>query len=116
MIEPSAQDKDGSQVNVSSTSGPRKLTLLQKSLTWNRHKYAQIEKQTIAESVGQHDDEDMLISRGFGGGEDEHDHEEEETELVRGSTRGIPLILVGGNAAKRDVETAYEPYRQSALE
>ena len=48
--------------------------------------------------------------------EDEHDHEEEDEELVRGSTRGIPLTGLGGKTASRDVETAYEPYRQSALE
>ena len=57
----------------------------------------------------------MLLSGGFGGGEDEHDHEEEE-ELVRGSTRGIALMGLGGNKAKTDVETTYEPYRQNVLE
>jgi hypothetical protein len=84
-------------------------------LTWNRHKYSQIEKQPGVKIVGQHDDEDVLLSGGFGGGEDEHDHEEEE-ELVRGSTRGIALTRLGGNKAKTDVETTYEPYRENVLE
>jgi hypothetical protein len=114
IIQHGDQDKDGAQVNIS-TSGPRKLTLLQRSLTWNRHKYSQIERQPAVRIVGQNDDEDVLLSRGFGGGEDEYGHGEEE-ELVRGSTRGIALTGLGGKKAKIDVETAYEPYRQSSLE
>jgi hypothetical protein len=109
IIQHGAQDKDGSQVNVS-TSGPRKPTLLQRSLAWNRHKYSQIEKQPAVKIIGQRDDEDVLLSGGFGGGEDEHDHGEEE-EFVRGSTRGIALTGLGGNKAKTNLETTYEPYR-----
>lgn len=58
----------------------------------------------------QEDEDNLLEQRGFGGGEDE-DHQEEEEELVRGSTRGIPLTGMGGNKPKLDMDTAYEPFR-----
>ena len=114
MIIPSATDKDGSKVGVvSSTAGPKPLTLLQRSLTWNKHKYAALGKKKspaikVTGAPGAHDDEDILLEqRGFGGGEDE----EEEEELVRGSTRGIPLGGMGGSKPGRDTEAAYEPFR-----
>lgn len=114
MIIPSATDKDGSKVGVvSSTAGPKPLTLLQRSLTWNKHKYAALgkKKSPVVKVTGadHHDDEDILLEqRGFGGGEDE----EEEEELVRGSTRGIPLKTgMGGGKPGRDTDAAYEPFR-----
>jgi hypothetical protein len=115
MIIPSATDKDGSKVGVvSSTAGPKPLTLLQRSLTWNKHKYAALGKKKspavkVTGVTGEHEDEDVLLEqRGFGGGEDE---EPEEEELVRGSTRGIPLTGISGNKPGRDMDTAYEPFR-----
>jgi hypothetical protein len=114
MIVPSSSDKDGSKVGVvSNNAGPKPLTLLQRSLTWNKHKYAQLGKKKspaikVTGAKGGHDDDDVLLEqRGFGGGEDE----EEEEELVRGSTRGIPLAGMGGGKPGRDTEVAYEPFR-----
>lgn len=116
MIIPNSTDKAGAPDSLpSGNNGPRKLTLLQRSLTWNKHKYAQISKgrdNPKVVLVGVHDDDgEELLSRGFGGGEDEHDVEEDE--LVRGSTRGIPLSGMGGNKASRDMNTAYEPFKHS---
>ena len=113
MIIPSSTDKDGSNVGVSSTAGPKPLTLLQRSLTWNKHKYAQIGKKMGKQKLpavtvtGEHDDEDVLLERGFGGGEDEEDDE----ELVRKSGRGIQLQDLGGKKTAMDADSAYEPFR-----
>ena len=112
MIVPSTTDKDGSKVGVvSSTAGPKPLTLLQRSLTWNKHKYAQLGKKKPSPVVkvtgADYDDEDILLEqRGFGGGEDE-----EEEEMVRSSTRGIPLTAISGSKPARDTDAAYEPFR-----
>ncbi|KAE9367516.1 hypothetical protein N431DRAFT_486608 [Stipitochalara longipes BDJ] len=115
MITPSTTDKDGSKVGVvSSTAGPKPLTLLQRSLTWNKHKYAQLGKKKPSPIVkvtgADHDeDEDILLEqRGFGGGEDEG---EEEEEMVRSSTRGIPLTAIKGSKPAKDTDAAYEPFR-----
>jgi hypothetical protein len=114
MIVPSDTDKDGSNVGVkSATSGPKPLTLLQRSLTWNKHKYAALGKKQspvvkVTGAPGVEDEDILLEQRGFGGGEDE----EEEEELSRGSTRGIPLTSMGGSGkAEKDMNTAYEPFR-----
>lgn len=114
FIVPSATDKDGSNVGVkSATAGPKPLTLLQRSLTWNKHKYAAVGKKQspVIKLTGapSEEDEDILLEqRGFGGGEDE----EEEEELSRGSTRGIPLTsMAGSGKAEKDMNTAYEPFR-----
>ncbi|KAN0095635.1 SUR7/PalI family domain containing protein [Hyaloscypha variabilis] len=114
MIIPSSTDKDGSKVGVvSSTAGPRPLTLLQRSLTWNKHKYAQLSAKKKPSPVvkvtgaDDYDDEDVLLEqRGFGGGEDE-----EEEEMVRSSTRGIPLTAISGSKPAKDTDAAYEPFR-----
>jgi hypothetical protein len=114
MIVPSATDKDGSNIGIkSATAGPKPLTLLQRSLTWNKHKYAAVGKTPspvvkVTGASGEEDEDILLEQRGFGGGEDE----EEEEELSRGSTRGIPLTSMGGSGkAEKDMNTAYEPFR-----
>jgi hypothetical protein len=110
IIDHSGMDKSGGDVKVfAAPKRTKTLQLLKGIPMWNRHKYAQIEKQTIFKgvSVNDHDDKEVLVKRGFGGGEDEDD------ELVRGSTRSIPLQPLGNNGATRDVNTAYEPYRQT---
>lgn len=80
-----------------------------------KQKYTQIEKQAGVRSitVTDHDtDRDVLVKKGFGGGEDEHD--DERDELVRGSTRGIPMHVVGGRSGgTKVVETGYEPFRHA---
>lgn len=80
-----------------------------------KQKYTQIEKQSGVRSitVTDHDtDRDVLVKKGFGGGEDEHD--DERDELVRGSTRGIPMHSVGGKSGgTKAVETGYEPFRHA---
>lgn len=81
-----------------------------------KQKYTQIEKQSGVRSitVTDHDtDRDMLVKNGFGSGEDEHD--DEHDELVRGSTRGIPMqpfVKKPGGGIKV-VETGYEPFRHA---
>jgi len=94
---------------------------LAKMPTWNRHKYGKIDEDKAAAKGGMkskvlydHDDADVLISRGFGGGDDEED---DHRDLVRGATnqpRGIQLQPMGG-LPSRDIDTAYEPYRAQAL-
>ena len=88
---------------------------LKKMPTWNRHKYAQIDERTrgiaVQGKMYNGNDAEVLITRGFGEGEEE---EFEEPELVRGSTRGIQLQPMG-NIPNRDVNTAYEPFRAQAL-
>jgi len=114
MIIPSATDKDGSNVGVkSATAGPKPLTLLQRSLTWNKHKYAAVGKKQspivkVTGAPGEADEDILLEQRGFGGGEDEEDEE----ELSRGSSRGIPLTSMSGSSkVEKDMNTAYEPFR-----
>ena len=94
---------------------------LAKIPTWKRHNYAQIDdtqafKATTAKDKKRNsDDAEVLISRGFGGGDDEDDE-----DLVRGATksgpRGIMLQpMSSGGLPSRDIDTAYEPYRNHAL-
>ena len=111
VIDHSGMDKSGVGTEVfAAPKRTRTLQLLKRVGTWNRQKYTQIEKQPAVRGIP--DDEDILNRRGFGGGEDE---EEEEVELVRNSTRGIPLQPFG-NSQTRDVASAYEPYRQTVSE
>jgi hypothetical protein len=113
MIVPSATDKDGSNVGIkSATAGPKPLTLLQRSLTWNKHKYAAVGKKQspvvkITGAPGEEDEDILLEQRGFGGGEDEEDEE----GFSRGTRRGIPLMSMGGSGkVEKDMNTAYEPF------
>jgi len=111
LVDHSAIDKAGVGTHV----GPaplKKPGFLQRIPTWNRHKYAQIDEQTAVHTamkgkVYNTNDADVLLTRGFGGGEDEED---EEHELVRESARGIQLQPMG-NGPSRDIDTAYDPYR-----
>jgi hypothetical protein len=110
VIDHSGMDKSGVGTEVfAAPKRTRTLQLLKSVGTWNRQKYTQIEKQPAVRGIP--DDEDILNKRGFGGGEDEEDEE----ELVRNSTRGIPLQPFG-NSQTRDVTSAYEPYRQTVTE
>ena len=121
LLDQNAMDKSGMEPHKAITSGTKAMPgFLAKIPTWNRHKYVQIDddqalKTTKAKGKEREsDDGDVLISRGFGGGEDEDDE-----ELVRGATKsgpkGIPLQPMSGGLPSRDVDTAYEPYRNHAL-
>lgn len=109
VIDHSGMDKSGVGTEVfAAPKRTRTLQLLKKVGTWRPgQKYQQIEKQPAVRGIP--DDEDILNRRGFGGGEDEDD---DEVELVRNSTRGIPLQPFG-NAQTKDVTSAYEPFRQT---
>jgi hypothetical protein len=106
VIDHSGMDKSG--VGNQVFAAPKRTRTLQllKNVgnTWNRQKYPQIEKQSTVQGIP--DDEAVLVQRGFGGGEDEDDDE----ELVRNSTRGVPLQAVGNGNGRN---AAYEPHRQA---
>lgn len=112
VIDHTGMDKTGAEAQVfAAPKRTKTLQLLKKVGSWRPgQKYTQIEKQPAVRGIP--DDEDILNRRGFGGGEDEDD---EEVELVRNSTRGIPLQPFG-NSQTRDVTSAYEPYRQTGAE
>jgi hypothetical protein len=93
---------------------PRKSSIpgfLKKVPTWRRHQYAQIDERQERpfKNKAAYDtaDSEILLTRGFGGGELE---EEEERELPRGSMRGIQMQPMGNSS--RDASTAYEPFRE----
>lgn len=99
--------EDGAARPALKTSG-----FLHRLPTFRRHNYAQIEKQgqqaAITGKVYDAGDRDVLMKRGFGGGDSEE--EEEEHQLEGEQTRGIQLQPMG-LGARRDLDTAYEPYR-----
>lgn len=104
-------------LNSNGVSGSPKRTktleLLKNNIPFigGKHKYAEISKQSGVKSitVTDHDnDREVLVKKGFGGGEDEEDYRE---EAVRGSTKGIEMQPLGGGQDPKMVDTAYEPFR-----
>lgn len=121
LLGQNAMDKGGMESHEGiKTVSQAKPGFLAKIPTWNRHKYQQIDEDQVLQATAakkktrDSDDAEVLISRGFGGGDDE-----DEEALVRGATksgpRGIPLQPMSGALPNRDVDTGYEPYRNHAM-
>lgn len=116
LLDQASIDKGGEGIPGPASGGLKKLSLLQRMPTWRKHNYSQIEKQPAVKTavtgvVYDASDRDILLTRGFGGGDDIED--EEEHEFVQGHSRGIQLQPMG-RGATRDLDTAYEPYRSQA--
>jgi len=89
----------------------RRIGFFKRMPSWRRHKYEEIARQNAAKKTVAAYEPDIMMRRGFGGGEDEED---DEVELVRGSTRGGIQLSSMRYDPRRDLDTAYEPYRREA--
>lgn len=117
MLDQASFNKEADGATGPAAAGRlKKLGLLQRIPTWRRHNYAEIEKQPVIKTaitgkVYNASDRDILLTRGFGGENDIED--EQEHEFVHNGARGIQLQPMG-RGATREVDTAYEPYRNQA--
>jgi hypothetical protein len=97
--------------------GPRSHRLLNRIPTWKIHEYRQINKKGVkvqnvggARNTGAEDDFDPLVRNvGMEGAEDEHDMGPIDNEAPH---RGIAM-QVFRNEPQRNVDTIYEPFRES---